>query len=298
VVVLARLDHVILAVADLDAATRSTSRLLGRSPSWRGEHPSAGSANALFRLENSYLELLSPTGPGTVGDAVRGWLAARGEGPLGLAFGTDDAAACRGELAARGLEPGPIEKGLGRDVESGAYREWLRVPLPLERTRGVLLFAIEHRSPAELLPQMPALGDAAAAVFALDHAVVRTSDAEAARTLYGDGLGLRLALDREFPQWGARLLFFRVGGLTVEIAAELGAAPASDPGDRLWGFSWRVRDADAARERLVAAGFDVSEVRAGRRPGTRVLTVRDGTHGVPTLLLEPPAHPSASTSMP
>jgi catechol 2,3-dioxygenase-like lactoylglutathione lyase family enzyme len=117
--------------------------------------------------------------------------------------------------------------------------------------------------------------------------VVRSPDADAARALYGDGLGLRLALDREFPQWGARLLFFRVGGLTVEIAAELAGGPATDGGDRLWGLSWRVRDADAARARLLAAGFDVSEVRAGRRPGTRVLTVRDGTHGVPTLLLEP-----------
>ena len=283
---LARLDHVILAVADLDAAARSTARLLGRSPSWRGAHPTAGTANALFRLENTYLELLSPAGEGPVGEAVRRWLAARGEGPVGLAFGTDDVAACRAELAARGLEPGPVEKGMGRDVESGAFREWLRVALPVARTRGVVLFAIEHRSPAEILPRMPAVGDEAAAVFALDHAVVRTSDASAARALYGDRLGLRLALDREFPQWGARLLFFRVGGITVEIAAELGAAPSPDTGDRLWGLSWRVRDADAARARLVAAGFDVSEVRTGRRPGTRVLTVRDGTHGVPTLLLE------------
>lgn len=292
---LARLDHVILAVADLDAAARSTARLLGRSPSWRGEHPGAGTANALFRLDNTYLELLSPAGEGPTGLALRRWLAARGEGPVGLAFGTDDAAACRAQLAERGLEPGPVERGMGRDVESGAFREWRRVALPVARTRGVVLFAIEHRSPAELLPRMPAQGDESAAITALDHAVVRSPDAEAARALYGDRLGLRLALDREFPQWGARLIFFRVGGVTVEIAAELGAAPAEDAGDRLWGLSWRVGDADAARARLVAAGFDVSEVRPGRRPGTRVLTVRDGTLGVPTLVLQAP---SAATSMP
>ncbi len=294
---LARLDHVILAVDDLDAAARSYARLLGRSPSWRGEHPGAGTANALFRFENTYLELLAAAGEGPLGAVVRGWLAARGEGPLGLAFGSDDVAASREELAARGLEPGPTQKEMGRDVESGAFREWLRVPLPLARTRGVVLFAIEHLSPAELLPVVPPLGDAAAAVHALDHAVVRTPDPEAARALYGDGLGLRLALDREFPQWGARLLFFRVGDVTVELAAELverptepgglGAEPAQDAGDRLWGLSWRVRDADAARARLGASGFDVSEVRPGRRPGTRVLSVRHGTHGVPTLLLEP-----------
>ena len=37
------------------------------------------------------------------------------------------------------------------------------------------------------------------------------------------------------------------------------------------------------------AGVDVSEVRAGRKPGTRVMTVRNGTCGVPTLLVQPSA---------
>jgi catechol 2,3-dioxygenase-like lactoylglutathione lyase family enzyme len=291
------LDHVIVAVADLPEATRTYARLLGRRPSWVGEHAGAGSRNALFRLENTYLELLAPEGAGAVGDALRAWLDARGEGPLGLAFGTRDAEACRAALAARGLEPGGVEKGLGRDVESGAFREWLRVPLPPDRTRGVLLFGIEHRSPADLLPPAGASGDDAGTIHGLDHAVVRTRDAEAAIALYGEaGLGLRLALDRSFEQWGARLIFFRVGGVTVEIAASLAEGEPGDADadldvdagrDRLWGFSWRVRDADAARARLAAEGFDVSEVRTGRKPGTRVLTVRGPTHGVATLLLEP-----------
>jgi hypothetical protein len=47
-----------------------------------------------------------------------------------------------------------------------------------------------------------------------------------------------------------------------------------------------VADIDATRARLAAAGLDVSEVRAGRKPGTRVMTVRDGTCGVRTLMLE------------
>ena len=281
------LDHVILAVEDLDAATRAMARLLGRSPSWRGEHPSAGSANTLFRLDNTYLELLAPVSEGPVATALRTWLTQHGESLLGLAFGTDDAEACRSQFEARGLEPEPIDKGLGRDVESGAYREWRRVPLPLARTRGVLLFAIEHLSPEELLPASAPVGDADATVFALDHAVVRTPDAEATKALYGEALGLRLALDRSFEQWGARLLFFRVGGVTVEVAAQLGKEAPEDGDDRLWGLSYRVADADAARARLAADGFDVSEVREGRKPGTRVFTVRDGTLGIPTLMLAP-----------
>jgi len=54
----------------------------------------------------------------------------------------------------------------------------------------------------------------------------------------------------------------------------------------LWGMTWRVADADATRERLTQSGVDVSEVRSGRKPGTRVMSVRSSTCGVPTLLLE------------
>jgi catechol 2,3-dioxygenase-like lactoylglutathione lyase family enzyme len=286
------LDHVLVAVRDLEAATRATAALLGRRPSWRGEHPREGTANTLFRLENTYLELIAPAGEGRTAIVLERWLEGHGEGPLGLAFGTDDAEASRLALAA--LDPEPVEKGLGRDVDSGAFREWRRVGIPLARTRGVLLFAIEHTSPPESLPPAPLATEEAAAVHALDHAVVQSRDPDATRALYGDGLGLRLALDRSFEQWGARLLFFRVGGVTVEIAAQLGEAPEPEAPDRLWGLSYRVGDADAARARLLEDGFDVSEVRTGRRPGTRVFTVRGEPCGVATLMLEVSPQPAAT----
>jgi catechol 2,3-dioxygenase-like lactoylglutathione lyase family enzyme len=288
------LDHVLVAVRDLDRATRTFSVLLGRSPSWRGEHPGAGTDNTLFRLDNTTIELLSPAREGAVAPAIEAWIESRGEGPLGLAFGTDDAEACRAAWLAAGLEPGAVEKGLGRDTDSGAFREWLRVPIPLERTRGVVLFAIERTSPDEILPEAPAVGDRSAAVCALDHAVVQSPDPEATKALYGEGLGLRLALDRKFPQWGARLLFFRVGGVTVEVAARLEEGEgeprpefaAEGDQDRLWGLSFRVPDAESARARLAESGLDVSDLRTGRRPGTRVFSVRNGTLGIPTLMLE------------
>jgi catechol 2,3-dioxygenase-like lactoylglutathione lyase family enzyme len=279
------LDHVIVAVRDLEAATRAYGLFFGRRPSWRGEHPSFGTANTLFRLDNLYLELLAPAGTGPTGAMLASWLDARGDGPFGLVFGTRDAEACQKELATRGLVTEPVSAGLGRDVESGAIREWKNVWIPASRTRGVVMIAVEHTSPPDLLPPATPLGVREAAISGLDHAVVETSDPEAAKALYGDALGLRLALDREFPQWGARLIFYRVGGITVELAAR--TAAAASPEDRFFGLSWRVSDIDAARARLVAAGIDASEVRTGRKPGTRVLSVRSGTCGVPTLLIEP-----------
>jgi catechol 2,3-dioxygenase-like lactoylglutathione lyase family enzyme len=289
--VLSALDHAVLAVRDLDEAARTYTRLLGRAPGWRGEHPALGTRNALFRLENTSVDLLAPAA-GT-GAWLRARLDAAGEGPLALAFETPDAEAFAREAAARELRPGPVQRGLGRDVESGAIREWRSVLLAPEATRGLPIFAIE-RSPPDLVPISPPLADARACVDAVDHVVVRTRDAEAARALYGERLGLRLALDREFPEWGVRLLFFRVGGLTLEVAAALGgegsagdaATGVAAERDHFWGISWRVGDASAARARLAAEGFDVSELRRGRRPGTRVFSLRGPSHGVATLVLE------------
>jgi catechol 2,3-dioxygenase-like lactoylglutathione lyase family enzyme len=150
----------------------------------------------------------------------------------------------------------------------------------------VRIFLVQHDSPPPALPPAPA-----AAVAGLDHVVIRTGDPERAAALYGARLGLDLRLDRSSPEWGARLMFFRCGDLIVEIAHDLAAGVSPDR-DRLRGLSWRVPDADAARARLHAAGLDVSAVRPGRKPGTRVFTVRDGTCGVPTLMLEPAARPA------
>ena len=284
---LTTLDHLVIAVRDLDAATATYTRLLGRAPSWRGEHPGAGTANTLFRLDRTYAELLSPAGDGGLGDALRGHLDAHGEGPYALAFGTEDAAACAVTLRAHGQSAGDPIDGHGRDRNSGAERAWRTVWLSPAETRGVPLFAIEHRSPADALP-MAAPADASAAVGGVDHMVIMTADAEAAIGLYRDQLGLRLAFDRTFEARHVRLVFFRIGGVTVELAAPLGASDTTAP-DRFWGISWRVPDIAAAQSRLRAAGFDVSDIRAGNKPGTRVCTVRRETHGVATLLIEPAA---------
>ncbi len=283
------LDHVVIAVRDLVAATETYARLLGRRPSWRGVHPSYGTANTLFRLEKTYVELLGVESSGAFSRLVEDHLERHGEGIFALAFGTADAAAFAATVRGRGLMAADPVDGSGRDQRSGTERSWRNVFLPEAETRGVMLFAIEHRSAPELLPPAEPVNGPEGAIRGIDHVVVQTPNPETSKALYGEKLGIRLALDKTFPQWGARLLFFRVGGITVELAAALEAADPSAP-DRLWGISYRVPDVERARERLIREGFDVSEVRVGRRPATHVTTVRGEPLGVATLLisLDPP----------
>ena len=118
----------------------------------------------------------------------------------------------------------------------------------------------------------------------IDHVVIHTPDPERAVALYGGRLGLDLRLDRTNPQWGTRLLFFRLGGVVIEIAHTMKDGVGPGP-DTLGGLAWRARDMEAAHTRLLLAGFSVSDIRTGRRPGSKVFTVRDKTFGVPTLVL-------------
>ncbi len=130
----------------------------------------------------------------------------------------------------------------------------------------------------------PLTVETATAISSLDHIVVRTPNPERAIAFYAGRLGLDLRLDRSNPKWGARLLFFRCGDLVVEIAHDLKKGVSDEP-DQLWGLSWRVPDIGAAHRRLKAAGLEVTEPRDGRRPGSQVCSVKNGTEGVPTILI-------------
>jgi catechol 2,3-dioxygenase-like lactoylglutathione lyase family enzyme len=276
------LDHVVIAVRELEAGIEAYRRLLGRGPVWRAEAAGGGAETALFQLANVAAELIAPAGDGPGAERLRAVLDAQGEGLASLAFAVDDIERAHRRLARLGLTPEPIVLVESGDRMTGARRRWRRTRAATAGTHGVRVFLIEREA-----PPVPPPAAAPGGVTGLDHVVIRTPDPERAAALYGARLGLDLRLDRSNPDWGARLMFFRCGDLIVELAHDLRAGVSPGP-DRLWGLSWRTDDATAALTRLRAAGLDVSEARPGRKPGTQVFTVRDGTCGVPTLMLQPP----------
>jgi catechol 2,3-dioxygenase-like lactoylglutathione lyase family enzyme len=281
---IAGLDHVVVLVRELEAGVAAYQTLFARAPAWRSTGD--GAETVLFTLDNMTLELTSPVGNGATADRIRAALAEQGEGLASICFRTNDIAKTRRRLDRLTLKPEPVTDAESRDATSGATLSWKRTRASTEATRGVRLFFLE------MATERPhSVATAEAPITAMDHIVVSTGDPECAAALYGARLGLDMALDRSHPDWG-RLMFFRCGDLIVEIVHRPGAAV--DPAhDTLYGVSWRVDNADATRARLAAAGIDVSDVRTGRKPGTRVLTVRNGTCGIPTLLVERTAKPSS-----
>ena len=274
------LDHVVVLIEDINAGARAYERLLGRAPSWRSA--SEGAETVLFTLDNMTLELMAPAGSAPTAERIRNVIKIWGEGLASICFRVGDIAKEHRRLDRVALKPDPVAEVESRDLASGALLHWKRTRVATELTRGVRMFFLEL---AEERPR--SVATSAAPILALDHVVVSTEDPERAAALYGARLGLDMALDRSHQEWG-QLMFFRCGDLIVEVVHR-SVAGADQTHDKLWGLSWRVADIDATRARLVAGGIDVSEVRAGRKPGTRVLSVRNGTCGIHTLLLEPTA---------
>ncbi len=261
------LDHVVLAVRDFDAAVAGYEALLGRQA--RRTEPAGGAVRAWFRLANVALEIIAPTGEGVAGDRVRERLDSHGEGPSMLAFAVEDLDDAERRLTRRGLTINAVR---GTDFQALAAAP--------DTTGGVpMVFAC-----FETFPLAPPTSGGSGAIDAIDHVVIMTPDPERAAALYGARLGLDLRLDRT-QSWGARQLFFRCGGVVVEVVHPTKAGVSDGP-DSFGGFAWRTADAGAAHARLTAAGFDVSEPRPGRKPGTRVFTIKDRTFGAPTIVMD------------
>ena len=280
------LDHLVIAVRKLDTAAANYARLLGRRPSWHGQHRTYGTVNVLFRLDNCYIELLAPGD--TVADspwarALREHLETRGEGVYAIALGTDDIDATVARARASGLEVTEPAAGDGVDLDTGARRGWRNARIDPKTTRGVVAFFIQHDSPPDALPAVDPFPDGSSAL-GVDHTVVGSSDLEATLRVWRGAIGLDLRRTIDGPN-GRRLQFLRLGESILELA---GAAEPKERGQRdaLWGISYRVGSVAKAVERLRIEGVTVSDVREGNAPNTLVADLKPGfSHDVRTLLI-------------
>ena len=242
---IAGIDHVTLAVPDLDAAVGACAVLFGQ------DFARHQGGVAWFVLGNTALRLEQADGPARVATA---------------AFATPELDPALRLLARRGVpaqgEPIPWTSADGTQTRAARLDE---------AATGVALMLVEGGAPTS----RPGIG--------LDHLVIRTPNPDRAVALYAGRLGLDLRLDRSNPAWGMRLIFMRCGDSVVELAHRLGEEGTGP--DTFSGLAWRAADIAAEHARLVAAGIPVSEVRPGRKAGSKVFSVRDGAALVPSIFI-------------
>jgi len=273
------LDHLIIAVSDLDAAEENYTKIFGIKPVWRGEHKELGTENSLFNFQNTYFELLAAKGEGLGAALVNHYLQESGEGLIGIVLGTKDIDECYKSLQSKGYALGEISEGEGINFKDGAIREWKNLFLPPELTRGIFAFIIQHTKGS--LEEFK--NDDKSVVNKLDHVVIQTNDADGFIDIYRDIYNIRLALDKYVEAWESRMLFFRINKTTIEVIEKQNGEEIAD---KLWGLSWQVDSIEEAHNRLTNQGVEVTPIKKGIKDNTLVATIKSHTNNIPTLLIE------------
>lgn len=273
------LDHLIIAVSDIDVAEENYTKIFGVQPVWRGEHKELGTENSLFNFQNTYFELLAAKGEGLGAALVNHYLQESGEGLIGIVLGTEDIDKCYKSLQSKGYALGEISKGEGINFKDGSIREWKNLFLPPELTRGIFAFIIQHTKGS--LEEFK--NNDKSVVNKLDHLVIQTNDADGFIDIYRDIYNIRLALDKYVEAWESRMLFFRINKTTIEVIEKQNG---EETADKLWGLSWQVDSIEEAHNRLTNQGVEVTPIKKGIKDNTLVATIKSHTSNIPTLLIE------------
>ena len=113
---LLNLDHVAVAVHDLDDSLDAYRRLYGVEPLYREVVDDQGVEEAMIPVGGSFIQLLEPRGPDT---PVGRFLERRGEGLHHIAFAVPDVAAALTHLEAEGaklVDRAPVRGSGGKQI--------------------------------------------------------------------------------------------------------------------------------------------------------------------------------------
>ena len=139
-----KLDHLIVAVTNLEDAKKNYKKLFGISPIWEGTNQDLGTRNALFYFDNIYFELLSSSGNGFGADLVNRRLEEQGEGLFGIAFAANNIDLVKNSFEKKGFLVRDISKGEETNISNKKTRRWKSLLLPRELSRGIFSFVIEY----------------------------------------------------------------------------------------------------------------------------------------------------------
>tara|TARA_B110000503_G_C7112742_1_gene398907 strand:+ start:405 stop:1184 length:780 start_codon:yes stop_codon:yes gene_type:complete len=251
------IDQVLIKTVGFVAACESYAAILDTEPFF--ETSPGNPRAAVFLTTNITVKLIeSDSDPGLAG----------------LIFQCADRDAIKRRLQRVGLDN--TDMPIDRSAAAHAF-----ILLSPEKTRGLTIGITQG---ATAIPPDP--GTPISSQLALDHIVIATDQPEHIGFLLSAQLGLDLRMDLSNEQWNSRLLFFRCGDAIVEVYSAINKNDRKES-DHFFGLTWRVTDIAATHKRLQKCGFEASEIRKGRKPGTAVFTLKTGTEHVPTLFLGP-----------
>jgi hypothetical protein len=227
-----RFDHLVIAVRDLDSASKRLGAL-GFEVRPGGEHPGQGTHNAIIRFGLDYIELLAIRDESEAlagrlsGTALVEYLREHEWGMAGYALATDDIESDAARLKATGVSAvGPFPMSRQRlDGSTLAWRLLIPSGTPWRRPWPFLIQWDTPDSERLDLEQPGAHSNGATSVLG---ALVTARDLASATDLFERGLGLPRYPAARLEGFGA---VFSAGKTFVALGAHEGAAPTQREGD-------------------------------------------------------------------
>lgn len=145
---LSRLDHVVIAVRNLDEAAK-TYRSFGFTLTPRGLHDGKGTGNHCIMFPNTYIELLGVVDASGIEGRLAQRVKARGEGGIAIAYGADDADNTCAALRAAGIDA-EDPNDLSRPLDLEGKRDMVRfrnINMPGLKLPETMQFVCTHLTP-------------------------------------------------------------------------------------------------------------------------------------------------------
>lgn len=252
------LDHIIIAVADLESA-RTTWNRLGFANAPMGDHVGRATANYCLMFPETYLELLGINQPeidaGSLGEMLR----TRGEGLLRVALGTPDADAAKARLVAMGLHPeGPQDLARPSEEPKGIVR-FRNLFIPTSDTAGLGLFLCGHKTPELMRTEAWMRHPNGARAFAGATAIVADVDTTvtAFEKVFGPGSATRKSYGAAVDTGRGTIWLTTEGGFAER---HKGAAAPKLPLPAYYALTIAVTDPDATAAHLSGTGVPFERI--------------------------------------
>lgn len=280
------LDHVLIAVRDLEKARRTYANLLGFTVTPAGLHPGRGTENRLIVFGSEYLELIGVRDPREARryrPQILDFLERR-QGLYMFALGSRDLEATVAEVRHRGGRiSDPVDGARGGVVGKGGYT-WRSADLDPADTPGSSTFIIQHHHTIQQRYTEPANptvhANGVTGIFSLRLAV---RDAATAAAAWSRTLGLAMGEPVEDAANCLCSVRVALGNCHLEFASPRGDGPLARHleanGESPYMLAMRVTDLGRTTAQLTARGVSLGPPRQTSDGPRRALSV-DQTGGV------------------
>ena len=273
-IMLIRVQNIFLATKNIEETSQKFSIFFRRKPNFIGQSRKLGIDIISFGLNKTNICLISPKNSGIWSEKLNNFLKNKGEGIFGINFFSNDFNNDYNNFVKNHLKvSGKIESSFegNNDIEI-KFSFFNILDKTIESLNILVSSEIDFQDNKSSLKNN---------VSKVNQLVIQTEDPDTIKEIFEGKLSIRLALDKTFKKWAGRMLFFRLGGVTLEVIEGKDIKQNSE----YFGIGWHADNYNKCYDNLINDGFRLSEIRAGRKEGTLVSTLKEPILNIPTILI-------------